>query len=84
MMMKHSKSRQLATSDNETNSGNCCQQLYSCQGCPRSKIMDIDLGKIKLADRTVFTADDVKKGSNVVLISKKFLQKKMASMSGMR
>ncbi len=45
------------------------------RGVQDPKIMDIALGKIKLAEGSVFTADDMTKGSNVVLISKKFADK---------
>ena len=45
------------------------------RGVQDHKIMDIALGKIKLSEGDVLTADDIKKGSNVVLISKKFAQK---------
>ncbi|GAB2022522.1 ABC transporter permease [Pseudolactococcus yaeyamensis] len=45
------------------------------RGVQDHKIMDIALGKIKLVEGSVFTENDIKKGSNVVLISKKFAEK---------
>lgn len=45
------------------------------RGVQDPKIMDIALGKIKLVDGSIFTADDISKGANVVFISKKFAEK---------
>ncbi|GHU38161.1 transporter [Bacilli bacterium] len=60
--------------ENDVN-GAVANNYLSIRGVQDPKIMDIALGKIKLADGNVFTADDIQKGSNVVLISKKFADK---------
>ncbi|MDR1606591.1 MAG: ABC transporter permease [Streptococcaceae bacterium] len=45
------------------------------RGVQDPNIMDISLGKIKLVAGNVFTADEIKNGTNVVLISNKFADK---------
>ncbi|GFH43406.1 transporter [Lactococcus hodotermopsidis] len=61
----------------EDDSGNNMQSSFSMagnyfqvHGVQDPKVMDISLGKIKLAQGSVFTADDIKKGNKVVMISK--------------
>ncbi|GAX47777.1 ABC transporter permease [Pseudolactococcus reticulitermitis] len=68
------KNEDKETSDSDGNVA-YANNYISIRGVQDPKMMDITLGKIKLAEGSVFTADDVKKGSNVVLISKKFADK---------
>ena len=68
------KSEDKENSSNEANGG-FINTYIPVRGVQDPKIMDIALGKIKLAEGSVFTADDIAKGANVVLISKKFAEK---------
>lgn len=68
------KAEDKKLTDNEVD-GSFINTYMPIRGVQDPKMMDIALGKIKLAEGSVFTADDVKKGTNVVLISKKFADK---------